>query len=125
MCTIIFALIISRSFGAWDYLICPAKDLQTSAWTLNSCDPNPVFIPVKYHLSPALNSLCRHVLRQEVKYLKIAPIQIHALIMAFFASIIAPFGGFFASGFKRAFKLKDFGDSIPYVLCAYNILIIT
>jgi phosphatidate cytidylyltransferase len=30
-----------------------------------------------------------------------------------FASIIAPFGGFFASGFKRAFKIKDFGDSIP------------
>lgn len=22
-------------------------------------------------------------------------------------------GGFFASGFKRAFKVKDFGDSIP------------
>eukprot|EP00246_Nothoceros_aenigmaticus_P011222 TRINITY_DN2981_c0_g1_i2.p1 TRINITY_DN2981_c0_g1~~TRINITY_DN2981_c0_g1_i2.p1 ORF type:complete len:102 (+),score=20.00 TRINITY_DN2981_c0_g1_i2:471-776(+) len=35
--------------------------------------------------------------------------------MAFglFASIFAPFGGFFASGFKRAFKVKDFGDSIP------------
>jgi len=31
----------------------------------------------------------------------------------FFASLIAPFGGFFASGFKRAFKIKDFGDSIP------------
>ena len=30
-----------------------------------------------------------------------------------FASIIAPFGGFFASGFKRGFKIKDFGDSIP------------
>ncbi len=30
-----------------------------------------------------------------------------------FASIIAPFGGFFASGFKRSFKIKDFGDSIP------------
>jgi phosphatidate cytidylyltransferase len=26
---------------------------------------------------------------------------------------MAPFGGFFASGFKRAFKIKDFGDSIP------------
>ena len=33
--------------------------------------------------------------------------------MAIFASIIAPFGGFFASGFKRGFKIKDFGDSIP------------
>merc|ERR1711871_1519884 len=33
--------------------------------------------------------------------------------MAIFASVVAPFGGFFASGFKRAFKIKDFGDLIP------------
>ncbi|KAJ3632120.1 hypothetical protein Zmor_022078 [Zophobas morio] len=33
--------------------------------------------------------------------------------MAAFGSVIAPFGGFFASGFKRAFGLKDFGDLIP------------
>lgn len=36
--------------------------------------------------------------------------QFHGVIFAIFASIIAPFGGFFASGFKRAFKKKDFGD---------------
>lgn len=30
-----------------------------------------------------------------------------------FASLIAPFGGFLASGFKRAFKIKDFSDKIP------------
>lgn len=41
------------------------------------------------------------------------PVQWHALALGLFASIIAPFGGFFASGFKRAFKFKDFGDSIP------------
>ena len=40
-------------------------------------------------------------------------VQLHAVVMAMFASIIAPFGGFFASGFKRGFKIKDFGDSIP------------
>lgn len=39
--------------------------------------------------------------------------QLHAVVLAMFASIIAPFGGFFASGFKRGFKIKDFGDSIP------------
>ncbi|KAG1240426.1 hypothetical protein G6F68_017674 [Rhizopus microsporus] len=33
--------------------------------------------------------------------------------MACFASLIAPFGGFFASGVKRAFNVKDFGQSIP------------
>ena len=40
-------------------------------------------------------------------------LQFHAMVLAAFASIIAPFGGFFASGFKRGFKIKDFGDSIP------------
>ena len=39
--------------------------------------------------------------------------QFHALVLSAFASLIAPFGGFFASGFKRGFKIKDFGDSIP------------
>jgi phosphatidate cytidylyltransferase len=46
-------------------------------------------------------------------YVSIAPIQWHGVILALFASIIAPFGGFFASGFKRAFNIKDFGESIP------------
>ncbi|KAE8736213.1 Transcription activator [Hibiscus syriacus] len=47
------------------------------------------------------------------KEISILPVQWHALCFGLFASIIAPFGGFFASGFKRAFKIKDFGDSIP------------
>ena len=39
--------------------------------------------------------------------------QFHILVFATFASLIAPFGGFFASGLKRTFKIKDFGESIP------------
>ena len=39
--------------------------------------------------------------------------QFHILIFATFASLIAPFGGFFASGLKRTFNIKDFGESIP------------
>lgn len=34
------------------------------------------------------------------------PIQLHALVFTAFASFIAPFGGFFASGVKRAFRIK-------------------
>lgn len=41
------------------------------------------------------------------------PVQFHVFALATFASLIAPFGGFFASGLKRTFKIKDFGDSIP------------
>nr|prf CDP-diacylglycerol synthase [Drosophila melanogaster] len=37
----------------------------------------------------------------------------YQISLSLFSSIIGPFGGFFASGFKRAFKIKDFGDMIP------------
>ena len=40
-------------------------------------------------------------------------LEISSIVLAIFAGFIAPFGGFFASGVKRAFKIKDFGDSIP------------
>jgi phosphatidate cytidylyltransferase len=41
------------------------------------------------------------------------PIQIHALWLAFFASVVAPFGGFLASAIKRAYGIKDFDSFIP------------
>jgi phosphatidate cytidylyltransferase len=47
------------------------------------------------------------------KTIDIEPIQFHVFFLATFASLIAPFGGFFASGIKRTFHIKDFGDSIP------------
>ena len=34
------------------------------------------------------------------------PMQFHSIVLSLFSSLIAPFGGFFASGFKRAFKVK-------------------
>lgn len=34
------------------------------------------------------------------------PFQMHSFALSTFASLIGPFGGFFASGFKRAFKIK-------------------
>ena len=36
----------------------------------------------------------------------IIPFMLHSLSMSMFSSVIGPFGGFFASGFKRAFKIK-------------------
>lgn len=38
---------------------------------------------------------------------------IHCVVIAIFASLVAPFGGFFASGIKRALKIKDFATLIP------------
>ncbi|XP_022236658.1 phosphatidate cytidylyltransferase, photoreceptor-specific-like [Limulus polyphemus] len=47
------------------------------------------------------------------KTITLYPFVLHSLALSLFSSIIGPFGGFFASGFKRAFKVKDFGDIIP------------
>lgn len=41
------------------------------------------------------------------------PVQLHAIALGLFAASIAPFGGFFASGAKRAFGIKDFGQLLP------------
>jgi phosphatidate cytidylyltransferase len=43
----------------------------------------------------------------------ILPIQLHAIPLAIFASLVAPFGGFLASGIKRAYGVKDFDSLIP------------
>ena len=41
------------------------------------------------------------------------PILVHSLVLALFASTVAPFGGFLASGFKRAVGVEDFAVVIP------------
>ncbi|KAF9928188.1 hypothetical protein FBU30_002584 [Linnemannia zychae] len=110
--TIVFGLFFATFLLKYPYMICPVKDLRASAFSGLTCDPNPVFIPVRHNLKPWMVSLIRH-LGFRSTYVMIAPLQWHVIIMGCFASLIAPFGGFFASGFKRAFKIKDFGQSIP------------
>jgi phosphatidate cytidylyltransferase len=44
---------------------------------------------------------------------KILNIQYHGIILALFASTVAPFGGFLASAIKRVYGLKDFANFIP------------
>lgn len=40
------------------------------------------------------------------KTLTMYPFVLHSVALSLFSSVIGPFGGFFASGFKRAFKIK-------------------
>ena len=43
----------------------------------------------------------------------IKALHFHTFFFGLFASLYAPLGGLFASGFKRAIKIKDFADTIP------------
>lgn len=120
--TILFGLALTNILMRSKYFICPvnvghvipgssdflstdiSQDLGANFWTGLECTPNPVFIPHNYALPswvPFIDNI------------DIAPMQFHILVFATFASLIAPFGGFFASGLKRTFKIKDFGESIP------------
>ncbi|KIL86840.1 phosphatidate cytidylyltransferase [Fusarium avenaceum] len=107
--TIIFAMILSSIMMRSKYFICPVNDLGANIFTGLQCDPNPAFLPKTYEMPDLF------FLPETAKNISftIAPMQIHSLNLATFASLIAPFGGFFASGLKRTFKIKDFGDSIP------------
>jgi len=94
-------------------MICPVHDLGVNAWSNMKCTPNPVFVWREWVIWQPVAKFLSTILPGEIHTISYAPYQLHLLFMACFASLVAPFGGFFASGFKRAFNIKDFGDSIP------------
>lgn len=107
ICTVAFALIITHHASQSYYLICPMERVGINYKEFDVCTPNAVFLPAQWHIPAFLQSV------MGFSSFEMAPIYIHTIVLATFASLIAPFGGFFASGFKRAFKVKDFGDTIP------------
>ncbi|GME97364.1 unnamed protein product [Ambrosiozyma monospora] len=108
ICTTIMSILLTYIISNSYYFICPVNGtLSVNCLSGITCDPNPVFIEQIFTLPVDLAKL----LGREYIYLK--PIYLHSMVLATFASLFAPFGGFFASGLKRAVKVKDFGDTIP------------
>ncbi|CCC67588.1 hypothetical protein NCAS_0A10300 [Naumovozyma castellii] len=105
--TALASIILTRLLAPFLYLTCPVQDIHTNFFTPITCELNPVFIPQEYRLPPIVFE------KFGISSITIKPIYFHALNLATFASLFAPFGGFFASGLKRTFKVKDFGHSIP------------
>lgn len=104
ICTIGFGYFMTNILMRYKYFICPVNDLGANVLTGLECTPNPTFVLQPYHIPDWIGI---------GSTIWIQPIQLHILVFASFASLIAPFGGFFASGLKRTFKIKDFGESIP------------
>jgi hypothetical protein len=86
------------------WFICPRVD--DNLFQALSCEPNPVFFPVTYHLPSAIAMLTLKWFG--TASITLRPIVLHSVAMAIFGSLIAPFGGFFASAIKRAYNKKDF-----------------
>lgn len=90
-------------------LICSVNDFNFTpfSWLSNTCEPESIYRSTVYVLP---SWAARIIGKTELIY---KPCLIHIMILTLFASLLAPFGGFLASGLKRAMKVKDFSDTIP------------
>lgn len=99
--TLIFSFSFPALLAKYTWFTCPAEVI--SVWPFPdplTCTPHPVFQLTAYNL-PGLGSV------------ELYPIQWHGLAYGLFASVVAPFGGFFASAIKRAYNKKDFDSFMP------------
>jgi len=108
--TVFFALLFSSWLSRYTWMTCPKGDLFTWAVT---CEPDAVFQWTTYQLPALVHSVLSAIGLGWFTHIHYMPLHVHAVVIAVFASLIAPFGGFFASGLKRAIKIKDFAESIP------------
>jgi phosphatidate cytidylyltransferase len=107
ICTIISGIILSHVLIRYSYVICPMGDIGINVFTGAQCKPNAIFLPKAIEIPGVLQNFVGE------SVVHVEPVHLHVLALATFASLIAPFGGFFASGLKRTFQVKDFGDIIP------------
>jgi phosphatidate cytidylyltransferase len=106
--TLIFGFLLSLLLCRYKSFVCPLEyDEVSKTISTENCEPNDMFKIHEYSLPRVFQYIFPNL------KIYMHPFQKHALALGVFASTIGPFGGFFASGFKRAFKIKDFGDSIP------------
>uniref|UniRef100_A0A0G4G1C1 Phosphatidate cytidylyltransferase n=1 Tax=Chromera velia CCMP2878 TaxID=1169474 RepID=A0A0G4G1C1_9ALVE len=118
--TLFFGVLAATWLQQWSWFVCPENRLvfRPLEWIWEEpCDVSQVLH--WYRVTISKESFFRFLLLfssaedRASGVLWISNFQLHAIVLSFFAGIIAPFGGFFASGLKRAFKLKDFGETIP------------
>eukprot|EP00210_Caulerpa_lentillifera_P007473 g7141.t1 len=124
--TVLSSFILAKMMLPYDWMTCPRLDLSMG-WI--TCARDEVFVvkehgfedlisifPLSlYDLTLSLVSKLPDGIRIPILSSRFTfePMLFHASIFAIFASVIAPFAGFFASGFKRAFRVKDFAGMIP------------
>ncbi|GAB0189255.1 phosphatidate cytidylyltransferase 1 [Grus japonensis] len=98
--TVVFGFIFSYFLAQHQYFVCPVEYNSETNRFVTECEPSELFQMKKYSVPPLLQA----VLGWET--VNMYPFQMHSIALSTFASLIGPFGGFFASGFKRAFKIK-------------------
>lgn len=93
----------------WPHVVEICSSSSSSTSNSSVMDDDGLLVSLGPCISGAINQ--KHV-RWEMA-LSIVPVQLHAISLSLFASLVAPFGGFLASGIKRAYGIKDFDSIIP------------
>ena len=104
---IISCYLISKYLLNTNFFQCPPGRLDIALFEDWQCEPGSV---------SDIYQEQEYVLPFEIMGYKnfwIKPALIYTMVYALYASLVAPFVGFFASGFKRSVGLKDFGASLP------------
>ncbi|CAG9465930.1 unnamed protein product [Pedinophyceae sp. YPF-701] len=125
--TMAFSFWLAAFLQQYQWMVCPRTDLSVYSWV--ECEIDPIYQREVVSGQDLLGMLPGSVLTEMDQFSSLVPrsiaqtflttevrfsaFQAHGVVIALFASVIAPFGGFFASGFKRALGVKDFGESIP------------
>jgi len=109
ICTLLIAFYFSPYVIHNDWFICSANDYTPGV----GCQHLPDFDLKTYHIPSSLSSFFIGYGIRLPAEVTLYPFQIHALIFALFASLVAPFGGFLASGIKRAYQIKDYAALFP------------
>ncbi|XP_071208185.1 phosphatidate cytidylyltransferase 2-like isoform X1 [Salvelinus alpinus] len=102
--TLVCGFILAYLLAQFQYFVCPVE--YNDRFTAD-CEPSDIFVMQQYTFPFAVQNILKW------RTVNLYPYQIHSVVLSTFASLIGPFGGFFASGFKRAFQIKDFADTIP------------
>ncbi|CAG9138429.1 hypothetical protein JYU34_016891 [Plutella xylostella] len=108
--TVVFGMFIAYFMSQYPYFVCPIEYSESVGRMAMDCEPSLLFRLQEYTPPLCLQPLMKII---GMEKFNMYPFMIHSLSLSVFSSVIGPFGGFFASGFKRAFKIKDFGDVIP------------
>lgn len=104
--SVVWCYMITEALFKYDFLLCPIKEID--------------FIPFSiFNLTCDISELrLSYEFAYDIMYIgkvhwSIKALHFHTFFFGLFASLLAPLGGLFASGFKRAIKIKDFADTIP------------
>lgn len=117
---------VSYVLCQYRYFVCSIEYSEVLGRMTMDCEPSSLFQLQEYTLPSSLQVIwkivssfngnfeyfeqktivCLFLQLTGKSSIMLYPFLLHSLSMSVFSSVIGPFGGFFASGFKRAFKIK-------------------